>query len=168
MKRGGNWDQAYTLSSDSSSDDEKESGGAKGGNGKAVTEVSRYVTSEGVVTKQAQMYQEYMKSIPIPTLRGSVIPFTTWQGLAKAIKKLYGQPLHYLTNVHLKQLDLSRFGSDDEYQPLDAIIHPVKAENTVWLMEEVHRRTTSHHHLAQLWISDPMHHAYVDPILPQL
>ncbi|KAG9451948.1 hypothetical protein H6P81_004852 [Aristolochia fimbriata] len=46
MKRGANWDDAYTLSSDSSSDEENESGGAKRGNGKAVTGVSRYVMSE--------------------------------------------------------------------------------------------------------------------------
>ncbi|XP_068634863.1 uncharacterized protein [Aristolochia californica] len=46
MKRGRNSDQAYTLSSDSSSDDEKDSGGAKGGDEKTVAGVSRYVTSK--------------------------------------------------------------------------------------------------------------------------
>ncbi|KAG9453308.1 hypothetical protein H6P81_006212 [Aristolochia fimbriata] len=40
MKRGANWDDAYTSSSDSSSYDENGSGGAKGSNGKAVTGVS--------------------------------------------------------------------------------------------------------------------------------
>ncbi|KAL6008058.1 hypothetical protein ACLOJK_033564 [Asimina triloba] len=111
---------------------------------------------------------EYMKQIPIPNLRGSLIPFRTWQGLAKSLKQLYGQPLHYLTNVCLKQWDQARLGSDDEHQPLDTIIHPLKAEATVWIMEEVHRLTSSHHHLAQLWASDSVYRASMDPIFPHL
>lgn len=118
--------------------------------------------------KRAEMYQEYMKQIPIPTHRGSVIPFTTWMGLGKSIKQLYGQPLHYLTNVQLKQWDRLRIDSEDEDKPLDTIIHPSKAEAAVWLLEEVHRRTTSHYHVAKLWQSDPLHHAFVDSIFPQL
>jgi hypothetical protein len=114
------------------------------------------------------MYQEYMKQIPIPIHRGSVIPFTTWMGLGKSIKQLYGQPLHYLTNNLLKQWDQMRIGSEDEQRPLDTIIHPCKAEATIWLAEEVHRTTSSHLHLAKLWLFDPMHHAFVDSIFPQL
>lgn len=114
------------------------------------------------------MYQEYMKRIPIPTLRGSIIPFSTWMGLGKSIKHLYGQPLHYLTNVLLKQWDQLRLNSEDEHRPLDTIIHPCKAEATVWLIEEVHRCTSSHYHIAKLWLLDPMHHAFVDSIFPQL
>ncbi|OVA15527.1 Protein RDM1 [Macleaya cordata] len=114
------------------------------------------------------MYQEYMKQIPIPSLHASAIPFTTWQGLAQSLKWLYKQPLHYLTNTVLKQWDKSRIGTNNEHLPLDAIIHPRKAEATIWLMEEVHRLTSSHHHLAKLWLSDPMHHAFVDPIIPQI
>ncbi|OMO85656.1 Protein RDM1 [Corchorus olitorius] len=113
------------------------------------------------------MYQEYMKQLPIPTLRGSVIPFTTWMGLGRSIKQLYGQPLHYLTNILLKQWDHLRIGSEDEHSSLDIIIHPSKAEATVWLIEELHRRTSSHHHIAKLWQSDPMHRSFIDSIIPE-
>ncbi|MED6131958.1 Protein rdm1 [Stylosanthes scabra] len=92
-----------------------------------------------------------MKQVPIPSHRGSVIPFNSWMGLGKSMKQLYRQPLHYLTNVLLKQWDQLRIGSNDEYKPLDNLIHPSKAEATIWLMEEVHRQTSSHFHIAQLW-----------------
>ncbi|KAL7177874.1 hypothetical protein ACSBR2_031103 [Camellia fascicularis] len=121
-----------------------------------------------MMIRRAQMYQNYMKQIPIPTLRGSVIPFNSWTGLSKSIKKLYGQPLHYLTNILLIQWDKMRIGGEDEDRPLDTIFHPCKAEANIWLIEEVHRRTTSHHHLAKLWLSDPMPHAFIDPIFPRL
>lgn len=114
------------------------------------------------------MYQDYMKQVPIPTHRGSVIPFTSWTGLSKSIKQLYGQPLHYLTNILLNQWDKMRIGCEDEDVPLDTLIHPCKAEATVWLVEEIHRLSTSHHHLAKLWLSDPRPHAYIDPIFPKL
>lgn len=114
------------------------------------------------------MYQEYMKQIPIPTNRASVIPCTSWTGLAKSIKQLYGQPLHYLTNICLKKWDQLRIGAEDEHQPLDTIIHPYKAEASVWRMEEVHRLTTSHHTLSKFWLADPMFHAYIDSIFPKL
>ncbi|XP_077245363.1 protein RDM1-like isoform X3 [Tasmannia lanceolata] len=170
MERQEPWDQALTLSSDDSSDsdleDENGSGNTKATSKNAVGRSSKDIMSEDTVIRRAEMYQEYMKHIPIPSLRGSLIPFTTWQGLAKSLKKLYGQPLHYLTNVLLKQWDQLRIGTDDEYRPLGVIVHPVKAEATIWLMEEVHRLTSSHHHLAKLWASDPMHHAFVDPIFP--
>lgn len=126
------------------------------------------MTSEGALIKRAELYQGYMKQIPIPTHRGSLIPFTSWMGLGKSIKQMYGQPLHYLTNVQLKQWDQLRIGSEDEDRPLDTIVHPSKAEATIWLLEEVHRRTASNYHIAKLWLSDPMHHAFVDSIFPQL
>ncbi|KAM5570078.1 protein RDM1-like [Rosa sericea] len=154
-------DQVDVISSDDSSSSDAEM--------EVTTEYdSKQLTSEGALMRRAEMYQEYMKHIPIPTHRGSVIPFTSWMGLGKSIKQLYGQPLHYLTNIQLKQWDQLRIGSEDEYRPLDAIIHPCKAEATIWLIEEVHRNTSSHYHLANLWLSDPMHHAFVDSIFPQL
>lgn len=116
--------------------------------------------------KKAELYQEYMKQIPIPTHRGSIIPFTSWVGLGNSIKHLYQQPLHYLTNILLKQWDKSRYDSEDEFKPLDTVIHPSKAEATIWLIEEVHRCTSSHHHLAKLWLSDPMHNTFLDSIFP--
>lgn len=109
-----------------------------------------------------------MKLIPIPTKRGTVIPYTSWTGLGSSIKQIYQQPLHYLTNIHLKQLDQERLGAEDEDVPLDMIIHPCKAEASIWLVEEVHRRTSSPHHLAKLWTADPMYHGFVDAIFPKL
>ena len=109
-----------------------------------------------------------MKKVSIPCQRGSVIPCNSWMGLAKSIKELYGQPLHYLTNILLKQWDQARFETGEEFQPLDTIIHSVKAEATIWFIEEVHRRTASYHQISKLWLRDPMYRAFVDPIFPSL
>lgn len=114
------------------------------------------------------MYQQYMNQIAIPTSRGSVIPFTNWMGLGKSVKQLYGQPLHYLTNVQLKRWDQERIGSGAEDEPLDTIIHPAKAEAMIWLVEEVHRHTSSHYFIAKLWKSDPLYHTCVDSVFPEL
>jgi len=84
------------------------------------------------------------------------------------MKQLYGQPLHYLTNIQLKQWDQMRIGSEDEYKPLDIIIHPHKAEATIWIIEEIHRQTTSHFHIASLWKVDSVYSGFVDPIFPRL
>ncbi|KAK9282660.1 hypothetical protein L1049_010880 [Liquidambar formosana] len=122
----------------------------------------------GAIIKRAESYQESMKMIKIPSVRESTIPFITWQGLAKSMKNLYGQPLHYLTHVQLKQWDQMRIGTEEEHKPMDNIIHPRKAEDTIWHIEEIHRFSISHHHLANLWLSDPMYEAFVDPISPSL
>ncbi|XP_024639344.1 uncharacterized protein [Medicago truncatula] len=126
------------------------------------------INSSDVLIRRAAMYQDYMEQIPIPSSRGSVIPFTSWMGLGQSIKKLYGQPLHYLTNIILKQWDQMRIGSEDEYRRLDDIIHPCKAEATIWLMEQVHRQASSHFHLANLWKKDPMYNGFLDSIFPTL
>lgn len=120
----------------------------------------------GALIRRAKIYQEYMKEIPIPNRRGSLVPFTSWQGLAASLKILYQQPLHYLTNTLLIQWDRARIGSETEKQPLDLIIHPIKAEAIIWVTEEVHRLTSSHCHLAKLWASHPMYDAYIDSIIP--
>lgn len=117
---------------------------------------------------RAETYQGYMKELPLPTSRGSLIPFTSWVGLSMSIKELYGQPLHYLTNVLLQRWDQARLGADSEDQSLDLIIHPSKAEATIWLVEEIHRLTSSHLQIAQLWGADPMYHMLIDPIIPKL
>ncbi|XP_042482160.1 protein RDM1-like [Macadamia integrifolia] len=171
MKREMPWsNQVDVLSSDDESDSE-----AANGNDKANTSDKKTIKRpteenklEGAMIRRAEMYQEYMKQIQIPSHRASQIPCHSWQGLAKSIKQLYRQPLHYLTNVLLKQWDQSRAGTDNEHQPLDTIIHSCKAEATIWLVEEIHRLTTSHHHLARLWLSEPMYQAYVDPIFPRI
>ncbi|ESW29102.1 hypothetical protein PHAVU_002G043400 [Phaseolus vulgaris] len=131
-------------------------------------DVSSSPNSIDALMRRAEMYQDYMKQIPIPSHRGSVIPFTSWMGLGRSMKQLYGQPLHYLTNILLKQWDQLRIGSEDEYKPLDIIIHPHKAEANIWLIEEIHRQTSSHFHIANLWKVDTMYSGFVDPIFPRL
>ncbi|XP_010532569.1 PREDICTED: protein RDM1 [Tarenaya hassleriana] len=143
------------ISSDDVSDEQKQ-------------EQNINISPEGALYRRAEMYQEYMKQIPIPTNRGSLIPFTTWVGLGDSIKQLYGQPLHYLTNILLHQWDRSSFGSEAERQALDTVIHPSKAEAAIWLVEEIHRSTSSYHCFVNLWQSDPMYHAFIDPIYPKL
>ncbi|XP_052189537.1 protein RDM1 [Diospyros lotus] len=166
MKRPIPWkDQVDVILSDEEANDDG-SDSKQSNNTMAIDQPVKENISD--VIRRAQMYQEYMKQLPIPTHRGSLVPFTSWTGLAKSIKLLYGQPLHYLTNIHLMQLDKMRIGSEDENKPLDIIIHPSKAEASIWLTEEVHRLTTSHHHLAKLWLADPTPHAYIDPIFPKL
>jgi RNA-directed DNA methylation 1 len=114
------------------------------------------------------MYQAYMKHIPVPTVLGSQVPFTSWQGLADSLKALYHQPLHYLTNLQLRQWDRLRQGSldDNTCVRLDDLIHPVKAEALVWLMEETHRLTASPLILTKIWASDAFYHTYIDSIFP--
>lgn len=119
-----------------------------------------------LVVKLAEDYQEHMKKIPIPTIRRSDAMFITWHSLANSMKQFYGQPLHYLTYVLVKQWDQSRIGTVDEEKPMDTIIHPSKAESTIWDVEEVHRRCTSHIHLAKLWVSDPEYSAVVGDVIP--
>ncbi|PSR92747.1 hypothetical protein CEY00_Acc27346 [Actinidia chinensis var. chinensis] len=171
MKRPIPWnDQVDVILSDESGSDadDDESASQQTSNEATIDEPAKEKSPEEVVIKRAEMYQDYMKQVPIPTHRGSVIPFTSWTGLAMSVKQLYGQPLHYLTNILINQWDKMRIGSEDEDTQLDTIIHPCKAEASIWLIEEVHRRTTSHHHLAKLWLSDPMPHAFIDPIFPNL
>ncbi|KAK9072781.1 hypothetical protein SSX86_009216 [Deinandra increscens subsp. villosa] len=122
-----------------------------------------------LLSRSAMMYQEYMKQIPIPAQRGSVISFTSWSGLAKSMKQMYQQPLHYLTNIRVKEWDRMRGDAADVTdEPLDTIIHPCKAETNIWLMEEVHRLTSSYQFLAKLWLADPMYNASIDSVFPQL
>lgn len=153
-----------SSSSDSDAEVSNDFAGQQSNISTPMSQPVKVMTPEDALIKRAEMYQEYMKQIPIPTKRSSIIPFTTWVGLGTSIKQLYGQPLHCLTNILLKQWDQSRFGTEDEHEQLDTIVHPCKAEATIWLIEEVHRRVTSHHQVARVWQSDPMHHAFVDSI----
>ncbi|KAL3626304.1 RNA-directed DNA methylation 1 [Castilleja foliolosa] len=126
------------------------------------------LSSEAWLFRRAKSYQDYMKLIPVPTKRGTVIPFTSWTGLGTSMKNIYRQPLHYLTNLHLKRLDQERFGAENEDDLLYTIIHPSKAEASIWIIEEAHRLTSSPHHLAKLWAADKYYHAYIDDIYPKL
>ena len=122
--------------------------------------------AENGVFRSAQAYQDYMMQLPIPTKRGAIIPFTSWSGFGDSTKQLYNQPLHYLTNVYLKQLDRNMIGADDANKRLDTIIHPAKAEVFLWMTEQTHRLTTSPHQLATLWQKDPMYKADIDACAP--
>ncbi|KAK4493477.1 hypothetical protein RD792_006007 [Penstemon davidsonii] len=73
-----------------------------------------------------------------------------------SLKTIYGQPLHYFTNIHLKLLDKTMLGVEDELVPLDTNIHPVKAKMSIWMIEEVHRLTTLPPQLHRLWLADLM------------
>lgn len=122
--------------------------------------------AENGVFRSAQAYQDYMMQLPIPTKRGAIIPFTSWSGFGDSTKQLYNQPLHYLTNVYLKQLDRNMIGADDANKRLDTIIHPAKAEVFLWMTEQTHRLTTSPHQLATLWQNNPMYKADIDACAP--
>ncbi|CDP00920.1 unnamed protein product [Coffea canephora] len=161
-------EQVNILSDDSSSDDGAGPESKRLRTAAEIPQRALQIIPEDVMLGKAQTYQEYMRQIPIPLLRGSVVPFTSWTGLGTSLKQLYGQPLHYLTNVHLRQLDILRIGAEDEDRPLDTIIPPPKAEASIWLIEEVHRLSSSHHHLAKLWHNDPLHHIFIDPIFIEL
>ncbi|MQL78118.1 hypothetical protein Taro_010529 [Colocasia esculenta] len=180
MKRAVPSGEAYAISSDSSCSETEADGSArKKRNSKAQVISVKDAGPEGVLvraiiskadplSRKAEMYQEYMRTIPIPRYQGSIIPFKSWQGLAKSMKQIYGQPLHYLTNVLLKQWDQLRAGTEDEHLRLDTIIHPAKAEGLIWVTEEVQRLTCSPHYLANLWASDPMYHAFIDSVFPNM
>ncbi|XP_073287137.1 protein RDM1-like [Primulina huaijiensis] len=130
--------------------------------------MSLYAQIPELLFRRATSYQEYMNLIPIPSERGTAIPYTSWMGLGNSIKQIYGQPLHYLTNLYLKQLDREGIGADDKNVPLDMIIHPCKAEASIWINEQIHRRTASPCHLAKLWETDPRYHVLIDAIFPKL
>ncbi|CAL0318854.1 unnamed protein product [Lupinus luteus] len=118
-----------------------------------------------VLVELATKYQRCMKKRPIPIGRFSNAIAINWEGMAETLERLYGQQLHYLTHMMCKGWDKSRFGSEDEGKPLDAIIDWSDAEDTIWHIEEVHRLLTSPTHLAMLWINDPEHRAYVDEVV---
>lgn len=109
-----------------------------------------------------------MKRTPIPkVLQSSELPFITWHGLAKFMRKFHAQPLHYLTYVLTKQWDQSRSsGYQDQETPMNKIIPSSKAVNIIWDIEQVHRVCTSPSHLAKLWSSDPEYLAYANEVLP--
>ncbi|CAN4091289.1 unnamed protein product [Withania somnifera] len=105
------------------------------------------------IPRRAKMYQEYMQMVPIPTATCSLIPCSSWTGLAASIKASWDQ---------------MRIGADNEGDSLDMLIHPTKAEASIWLMEEVQRRTSFPSSIAKLWVADPIYHAYIDAIFPKL
>ncbi|XP_022764270.1 protein RDM1-like [Durio zibethinus] len=108
-------------------------------------------------------------SVPVALETSPELPFITWQKLAESMKQKYEQPLHYLTHMLLKQWDQSRASTtkNELIKPISNVIHPSKAEATVWVVEEFNRQFASHHYLAELWLSDPNYHDFVDTITPK-
>ncbi|KAJ8443144.1 hypothetical protein Cgig2_005695 [Carnegiea gigantea] len=107
------------------------------------------------IINRANIYQEYMKKIPIPSPVPNTIECKTWGELALGMEELYKQPLHYLTYAILKEWDKSRVGGDNEKKALGQVMNPLLAQATIWCIEQVHRCTTSSQYLANLWLSDP-------------
>ncbi|MCD7467535.1 hypothetical protein HAX54_005032 [Datura stramonium] len=171
MKRALPFNEQVDVSSDESSSSDEYDHKAESeqmNNNITGDEVVDELVSEETILRKARMYQEYMKMVPMPTKTGCLIPYTSWRGLAESIKMQYGQPLHYLTNLCMKQWDQMRHGAENEDEQLDMLIHPTKAESIIWRMEEVNRRTASPVYFARLWLADPMYHAYIDAIFPKL
>jgi len=114
----------------------------------------------------AKEYQEKMEKKSIPRHGSKEMVVVSWKGLAKTLKTLYGQPLHYLTQKLCKEWDKSRFGSDNEEKPLNAMFSWREAEDTVWRVEAVHRLCTSPVHLAVLWLDDPEYLLIANEVIP--
>lgn len=167
MKRAMPFDDQVDISSDESSselDIAELAGKLEGDVSIDQPEPTDVVTTiENVVLRDAEMYQDYMMHLAIPTQRGAIVPFSSWRGFGSSMKEIYKQPLHYLTNVCLKQLDQNRIGADDADKRLDTIIHPAKAEVFLWMTEEIHRLTTTPHQLATLWLNNPTYKVFIDP-----
>ncbi|XP_057424266.1 protein RDM1-like [Lotus japonicus] len=114
----------------------------------------------------AKKYQKQIKIMPIPAGRIENGIFFTWEELAKSLRILYGQPIHYLTYKLIKQWDEAMIGNGDEKKALVAMFGFSKAESTIWGVENIHRLTTSPTQLAKLWLEDPNYHAAVAEVLP--
>ncbi|KAK7394200.1 hypothetical protein VNO78_14722 [Psophocarpus tetragonolobus] len=132
----------------------------------ATTFKSKQTLHPDALVELAKEYQKQMKKKAIPKYRINEVVVVNWKGLAKSMKRLYGQPLHYLTHKLCKEWDKSRFGSKDEEKPLNAIYDNWRdAEDTVWKVEEVHRLCTSPLHLAMLWLHDPEYHIIINEVI---
>ncbi|TYH00358.1 hypothetical protein ES288_A10G269600v1 [Gossypium darwinii] len=99
---------------------------------------------ENEVIKEAKKYQEYMKKFPVPepiSVSVSLEPssFVTWEKLGESMKQKYEQPLHYLTQILLKQWDESSGNGINnnnievmimKKKPIGNVIDPCTAEET--------------------------------------
>ncbi|KAI9085655.1 hypothetical protein K1719_032498 [Acacia pycnantha] len=117
------------------------------------------------ILEKAKEYQKIMKKTAIPRARLSNLVVVNWKGLAKTLEKSYGQPMHYMTHMLCRQWDKARFGGEDSEKALDSIMSAEKAEALMWEVESVHRLTTSHVHLASLWLSDPHFQVFVNQVI---
>ncbi|KAK7273005.1 hypothetical protein RIF29_14051 [Crotalaria pallida] len=124
------------------------------------------VADREVLLEQATKYQKCMKKWVVPEARLNETVIVNWQSLVKTLRRMYGQPMHYLTIKQCKEWDKSRLGSEDEGKPFESIMKLKDAEETLWHVERVHRRCTSPIYLAMLWRSDPEYLAYVNEVVP--
>ncbi|GMI87131.1 DEFECTIVE IN MERISTEM SILENCING 7, RNA-DIRECTED DNA METHYLATION 1 [Hibiscus trionum] len=102
---------------------------------------------------------------PVPISVSPEPSLVTWQRLGESMRQKYEQPLHYLTQILLKQWDESRGNNEVMLrQPIGNVIDPSKAEASVWVIEQFNRQFASHHYIAKLWISDPKYRYFVDDL----
>ncbi|MBA0571326.1 hypothetical protein Golob_004905, partial [Gossypium lobatum] len=100
---------------------------------------------ENEVIKEAKKYQEYMKKFAVPepisvSVSLETSSFITWEKLGESMKQKYEQPLHYLTQILLKQWDESSGNGINnnnievmimKKQPIGNVIDPRTAEATM-------------------------------------
>ncbi|KAG8481028.1 hypothetical protein CXB51_025789 [Gossypium anomalum] len=115
-------------------------------------------------------------SVPEPILVSvSLEPssFITWEKLGESMKQKYKQPLHYLTQILLKQwVESSGNGINNnnievmiiKKQPIGNVIDPRTAKATVWVIKIFNRQFVSHHYIAKIWLSDTNYHHFVDDL----
>ncbi|KAK5833099.1 hypothetical protein PVK06_016911 [Gossypium arboreum] len=101
-----------------------------------------------------------MKKFPIPELISvsvSLKPtsFITWEKLGESMKQKYEQPLHYLTQLLLKQWDESSGNSINnnnvevmvmKKQPIGNVIDPRTVEGIVRVIKNFNRQFVAHHY----------------------
>ncbi|KAL1080055.1 hypothetical protein V6Z11_D10G264900 [Gossypium hirsutum] len=119
-----------------------------------------------------------MKKFPVPepisvSISLETSSFITWEKLGESMKQKYEQPLHYLTQILLKQWDESSGNGINnnnievmtmKKQPIGNVIDPRTAEATVRVIENFNRQFVSHHYLAKIWLSDPNYRHFVDDL----
>ncbi|KAB2010729.1 hypothetical protein ES319_D10G261700v1 [Gossypium barbadense] len=85
----------------------------------------------------------------------------------------YEQPLHYLTQILLKQLDESSGNGINnnnievmimKKQPISNVIDPRTTKATVRVIENFNKQFVSHHYISKIWLSDPNYHYFVDDL----
>ncbi|MBA0870815.1 hypothetical protein Goshw_017543, partial [Gossypium schwendimanii] len=95
--------------------------------------------------------------------------FITWEKLGESMKQKYEQPLHYLTQILLKQWDESSGNGINnnnievmilKKQPIGNVIDPHTAEATVRVIENFNKQFVSHHYISKIWLSDPNYHHF--------
>ncbi|KAK7374840.1 hypothetical protein VNO80_08283 [Phaseolus coccineus] len=156
---------AATLAEDGRREREEEGNKTLSTHQHATSFKSKQTLDPEALLELAKEYQTKMENKDIPRDGVKEMMVVNWKGLAKTLKTLYGQPLHYLTQKLCNEWDKSRFGSDNEEKPLSAIFSWREAVDTIWRVEAVHRLCTSPVHLAVLWLDDPEYRVIVNEVI---